>query len=360
MRVLTVLCWIVVVLAVSCGNSPPSMLFDGGPDTDVDTDGDTDGDTDTDTDTDTDSDCDGTEVIELLVEDATIASPMSTDVSGVGEGTYCRTDTTNSGTATWSAVGIPCAGNWYVIGRVWGTESDGNSMYLTVGSGAEIVWDFNQCTTPGGWQYDFASAAGSDSSVCDDSTITDPAVFSLPAGNIDVELRGREVPASGYPAAVARLYLVTDPSVNPYYFGLGTLDITGPSPVDSNLVDIYHVVGQMNVSLTSDVTGDILWADDVDSGNGDGCDAFPASSFSGAVALIERGGGCSFAIKVNNADDAGAIAAIIFNDSGDTLVTMGGDDTFIPSVFVTQSDGANLVGWCNAHSNATVVIHPAP
>ena len=130
--------------------------------------------------------------------------------------------------------------------------------------------------------------------------------------------------------------------------------------MDSNLVGIYHVVGQMNVPLTSDVTGDILWADDVDSGNGDGCDAFPASSFSGAVALIERGGGCSFAIKVNNADDAGAIAVVIFNDSGDTLVTMGGDPTFIPSVFVTQTDGANLANWCSAHSNATVVIHPAP
>ncbi len=130
--------------------------------------------------------------------------------------------------------------------------------------------------------------------------------------------------------------------------------------MDSNLVGIYHVAGQMNVPLTSDVTGDILWAEDVDSGNGDGCSAFPGGTFTGAVALIERGGGCSFSIKVNNADDAGAIAAIIFNDTGDTLVTMTGDDTFIPSVFVTQSDGANLTGWCGAHSNATVVIHPAP
>ena len=45
----------------------------------------------------------------------------------------------------------------------------------------------------------------------------------------------------------------------------------------------------------------------------DGCAAYPANTFAGAIAVIRRGT-CSFSIKANNARDAGAIAVVIANN----------------------------------------------
>ncbi len=63
----------------------------------------------------------------------------------------------------------------------------------------------------------------------------------------------------------------------------------------------------------------------------------------GKIALIERGT-CDFVDKVRHAQDAGAIGAVIYNNAGDGLVVMGGDDPtiVIPSIFVAQSVGVTL------------------
>ena len=78
-----------------------------------------------------------------------------------------------------------------------------------------------------------------------------------------------------------------------------------------------------------------------------GCDAnyTNAAAISGSIALIKRGT-CSFQKKVTNAQAAGAIGAIVFNNvPGDpTLINMGGDGVSpavtIPSVFIDSDDGA--------------------
>jgi hypothetical protein len=60
------------------------------------------------------------------------------------------------------------------------------------------------------------------------------------------------------------------------------------------------------------VSGDIVLVDDGSETRTDGCEPlinFPA----GAVALVDRGG-CSFVQKVNNAQDAGAVAVIVVNN----------------------------------------------
>jgi len=63
----------------------------------------------------------------------------------------------------------------------------------------------------------------------------------------------------------------------------------------------------------------------------------------GFIALIERGGGCTFSEKVRNMQSSGAKAVIVGNNYGDYhLITMysGGDtsDIQIPSVFILQYD----------------------
>lgn len=65
--------------------------------------------------------------------------------------------------------------------------------------------------------------------------------------------------------------------------------------------------------------------------------AFPA----GYIALIDRGG-CTFTQKVKNAQDAGAIGAIICNNVPGVAVTagMGGEDSSIniPSILLSHND----------------------
>ena len=90
------------------------------------------------------------------------------------------------------------------------------------------------------------------------------------------------------------------------------------------------------------VSGDIVLVDDGSGTPTDGCQSlvgFP----SGAVALIDRGG-CSFVQKVNNAQDAGAVAVIVVNSAPGDPITMGGTDPniSIPSVMVSLDDGNTI------------------
>ncbi len=67
----------------------------------------------------------------------------------------------------------------------------------------------------------------------------------------------------------------------------------------------------------------------------------------GQIALISRGG-CYFSDKVWNAQQAGAIAAIVYNNAGDDLINMSAgsheDDEFtIPGAFIGQTNGEGMV-----------------
>ncbi|PIF45014.1 putative secreted protein (Por secretion system target) [Chryseobacterium sp. 52] len=77
----------------------------------------------------------------------------------------------------------------------------------------------------------------------------------------------------------------------------------------------------------------------------DGCTALPAGEMTGKIGLIERGGGtnCGFTVKVKNAQNAGAIGVIVYNNTanGATLGNMGGTDATvtIPSILITNDEG---------------------
>lgn len=74
----------------------------------------------------------------------------------------------------------------------------------------------------------------------------------------------------------------------------------------------------------------------------DGCTALPAGSLTGKIGLVERGN-CNFTVKVKNAQNAGANAVIIYNNTanGNTIGGMSGDDITItiPSVLITNTEG---------------------
>jgi extracellular elastinolytic metalloproteinase len=91
------------------------------------------------------------------------------------------------------------------------------------------------------------------------------------------------------------------------------------------------------------VSGGIVLAHDgAGASDTDGCEAI-TTALAGSIALIDRGN-CTFVVKVKNAQVAGAVGAIIANQLGDSIFTMGGADATITisSVFIGLTDGNAL------------------
>lgn len=104
------------------------------------------------------------------------------------------------------------------------------------------------------------------------------------------------------------------------------------------------------------LAGDIVLVNDGSDDPTEGCSAlvgFPA----GAIALVDRGG-CTFVLKVNNAQAAGATAVIVVNNTGGTPINLGGTDPgiVIPAVHVSRDDGNTI----KAGLPATGRVHSAP
>ena len=109
--------------------------------------------------------------------------------------------------------------------------------------------------------------------------------------------------------------------------------------------------------LEADIEQQILWAGDVDPDNVLGCAPFPDNAFNRAVALIQRGD-CVYADKIENAHDAGAVAVIVYNNTGGPPITMGGlQEAAIPAVFLDINDGTRLRDYIVDQGNVSVRIN---
>jgi minor extracellular serine protease Vpr len=131
------------------------------------------------------------------------------------------------------------------------------------------------------------------------------------------------------------------------------------SGAPSNLQNI-HAVFSDGPHVASPVTGKLI---DVTTLGNDGlaCTALPAGSLAGAIALIQRGT-CLFSTKVNNAQVAGAIGAIIYQSSGLNTVysTWFAQDTGIPAMMIGNTDGTALKSYAGGNSGVTVSLDPTP
>jgi subtilisin family serine protease len=88
---------------------------------------------------------------------------------------------------------------------------------------------------------------------------------------------------------------------------------------------------------------------------------FP-SGVSGNIALIQRGS-LNFSVKVTNAMNAGAVAAIIYDNTTNSLGaanpwTLGGGGSWIPALHITQADGEAILA--QLITTGTVVCSPNP
>lgn len=101
----------------------------------------------------------------------------------------------------------------------------------------------------------------------------------------------------------------------------------------SSIARFYGAAGASFGPQDATATGDLVIADPIL-----GCSSFNNSgAIDGNIALIDRGN-CNFTTKVKNAQNAGAIAAIICNNTDQPPTNMGGSDgtITIPSIMISK------------------------
>jgi hypothetical protein len=108
------------------------------------------------------------------------------------------------------------------------------------------------------------------------------------------------------------------------------------------------------------VTAQLILA--IDGGGANPNDACSAdqNNVSGKIALIDRGGGCTFESKVQRAQTAGAVGVLIANNNGNGLPSMADDPNInnvtLPSLGISQADGNTLKASLSGGTTLTVTM----
>jgi len=138
--------------------------------------------------------------------------------------------------------------------------------------------------------------------------------------------------------------------------------INSPASIARTCVAAGAAFGPLIDSAT---TGDIVLGRDVANNNGpsptDACTSLTNSKqIKGNIALVDRGT-CGFAVKVRNAQRAGAIAAVVAQiDPRAALATMGGADRkiTIPSLTISRANRLAITDALDAGDTVNVTLRP--
>ncbi len=138
-------------------------------------------------------------------------------------------------------------------------------------------------------------------------------------------------------------------------YGQTGLSVIAPEGVPPILSGIPFTLAGFGAAFDQPKYGPYFYktAASVDETNFEGCNPYPEGTFDGQAAVISRGT-CSFHQKVWNAENAGAILAVVHNDEarGEELITMSADPPIsatIHAMFVPFSAGSAMTDWYAAH-----------
>ncbi len=156
------------------------------------------------------------------------------------------------------------------------------------------------------------------------------AAASTRDGETSIEAMEVETPGS-----IAGRYAVREANFTP--------PLTDVDPIEAELV------------LVDDDATDLA-----DGGTGTTSDACEPlvndSAINGKIAFIERGG-CEFDVKIANAEDAGAIAALVYNVAGAPIVMNGSSELVdIPALMIGQADGNLILAELDAGERVDIVL----
>ena len=142
------------------------------------------------------------------------------------------------------------------------------------------------------------------------------------------------------------------------YQSATNLTINSPTELAGN----YQCLPNLSFGpiITSPITSNVVLVADGSTSPTLGCNALTnTAALNGKIALIRRGT-CTFATKILNAQNAGAIAVIIMNNvSGPNSAIVGTGTTIsIPSVMISQADG-NLLEAELISNTVNLTLYPS-
>ena len=117
--------------------------------------------------------------------------------------------------------------------------------------------------------------------------------------------------------------------------------INSPATIAGGYIAIPAVFGPSVPAAPADITANLVLVDDGTAAPEEGCSPLiNGAQLSGNIALVQRGS-CTFVSKVQNAENAGAVAVMVYNNVSGGPITMGGTDPglAIPAVMVSMADG---------------------
>jgi subtilisin family serine protease/subtilisin-like proprotein convertase family protein len=127
--------------------------------------------------------------------------------------------------------------------------------------------------------------------------------------------------------------------------------------VDPTTQGIDYAPAVDGPALTSTLTAEMRFSGDVDGANVDGCDPYPAGSFTGEIALVDIFT-CPFAQKTAMAADAGAVAVVVKSNS-ETPYLMGGfENETIPSMSIALSHANTAIAEMAGGTVTTTINAP--
>lgn len=171
-------------------------------------------------------------------------------------------------------------------------------------------------------------------------------LFLIVGCNSDVS-RGVTSPDASRPVVQPLPTTASDGVVLAYDILLSSPSLSAPTPaagatfgpsITSVLLD------RAEFALEGDLVQAVDAADGAGPSSADGCTPITnAASVAGNIALIQRGT-CTFVVKVKNAQNAGAIAAVIYDNVDGPVPGLGGSDPTItiPSIRIMRDPGTVL------------------
>ena len=146
-----------------------------------------------------------------------------------------------------------------------------------------------------------------------------------------------------------------------YLDGPPVVEISAPPAIAGTFTEIGTAAFGPSVK-NNPVSGEVVLVDDGTGTSSDGCEALVNGGVvSGKIALIDRGT-CAFTVKVKNAQNAGAIGAIIVNNAATGVITMGGTDAtiVIPALMVNNTDGTSIKTQLGLGQTVIAAMHTDP